>query len=294
MKQLPTICGQAVGLIFLVSGFAKAADAAMFANLLGAYGTIWLGVASPLIILTEIVLGLLLVFRIRLRQTAIVATAFVLCLTIAYTYGMVFRNVTDCGCFGRISFLNRSPWFTYLRNALMVVCLICAALKGEQKLLTISNTVYMAIVGSIACFMTGFSFRGAEVLKKHNSTVSRPKMLADTPLADYISVSPDSTYLVFAFSYSCPYCINSINNIDQYEQTGVVDKVIGLVAEDSVSSAFFYNYFSPSFEIRELPMEQMMRFCRSLPTSFFLHGDTITNAYEGPAINPVLLLLHEE
>lgn len=293
MKRIATISGQIVGIIFLLSGFAKAADSALFANILGSYGTIWFGVVSPVIILMEIILGLLLVFQIRPRQIATIATLFIVVLTIGYTYGLLFRGVTDCGCFGHIAFMNRAPWFTYMRNAIMVVALLMAIYKADACTITIRRIIYISCVSCIACFMMGFSFRNAEILKKHNSTVPRQKMLADTSLADYITVGPDSTYLVFAFSYSCPYCINSIYNIEQYERVGVVDRVIGLVAEDSVASSFFYRYFDPSFEIHELPMQQMMRFCRSLPTSFFIHGDTITQAIEGMAINPILLITHQ-
>lgn len=182
-----------------------------------------------------------------------------------------------------------------IRNTLMLVALIPAALYADYKCLTISNILYMSCVFCIACFMTGFSFRHAQVLKhKKKTSTFRHIPLSRSSLSEFISVSPDSTYLVFAFSYSCPYCLNSINNVDQYERVGVVDKVIGLVAEDDTAKDFFYQYFSPSFEIHELPMEQMMRFCKSLPTSYFLHGDTITKTYEGLAINPVLLISRQE
>lgn len=291
MKRMITFAaGFIVGTIFLFSGFAKAADTAAFADLLGQYGASWIGFVAPMVVLVEVLLGLLLVFRVQVRRTAVCTVVFLGGVTLVYTYGLLFHGVTDCGCFGQAAVLNHSPKLTYGRNLLLSVLSLWLVWKGESRPLSFSVVVYVAMVAAVACFMTGFSFRRASVLKQTRQKEAPTHMLADTPLADYVRMSQDSTCLVFAFSYSCPYCLNSVNHISLYEEMGIVDRVIGLAVQDSVAETFFYRYFSPSFAIRNLPIEEMQRFTRTFPTAFFLHGDTIVNVVEGLMPHPVLLL----
>ena len=146
----------------------------------------------------------------------------------------------------------------------------------------------MAVIAVIVMFMCGFSMHGAKCLQKQN--IFHPIALADSPLASLVTCSQDSTYLVFAFSYSCPYCQNSIGNVNQYTQMHAVDKVIGLALEDQTAQVRFERLFDVNFEIRNISQINMVRLSTTLPVTYMIRHDTIVSRYTGMVVSPALLM----
>lgn len=289
-QQLPKIFRFLVGLVFLLSGLLKAIDTSAFADLMSEYGETWFGFAAPLVIFVEIFLGIMLVFDFYPKQTAIITSIFLLVVSSIYLYGITARGITNCGCFGPITWLNSIPWLTFLRNAILLLMLLPSFLSStkESPKPTISSIAFMALIAVVVMFMCGFSMHGAKCLQNQNSF--QPIPLKDSQLSELITCSPDSTYLVFAFSYSCPYCQNSIGNVNQYQQMGLADKVIALALEDSIAKARFDRLFDTNFEIREISQFSMYRLTTTLPTTFFIRHDTIFSQYSGMVVSPALLI----
>ena len=289
-QQLSKIFRFLVGLVFLLSGLLKAIDTASFADLMSEYGALWFGYAAPLIIFIEIFLGIMLVCNFYPKQNALIVSIFLLAVSSVYLYGVAARGITNCGCFGPISWLNSKPWITFLRNAILLLMLIPSFLpsKEESPKPTISSIAFMAVIAVVVMFMCGFSMHGAKCLQKQNSF--QPITLKESLLSELISTNQDSTYLVFAFSYSCPYCQNSIGNVNQYQPMGFADKVIGLALEDSLARARFERLFDTNFEIREISQISMYRLTNTLPTTFFIRHDTIFSQYSGMVVSPALLI----
>ena len=129
---------------------------------------------------------------------------------------------------------------------------------------------------------------GAKCLQKQNTF--QPIALAESPLSEYVSVHPDSTYLVFAFSYNCPYCQNSIGNVNQYVPMGMADRVIGLAVEDPVARNRFDRLFDMNFSIQEISMFQMYRLTTVLPATFYIRHDSVISQYNGMVLSPALLM----
>ncbi len=289
LQQLTKYARIFVGIVFLFSALLKAIDTATFANLMSRYGAIWFGFGAPLIILVELILGILLVFDIRPHLASLATTIFLLAISAVFLYGVIIQGITDCGCFGPLTWLNSNPWLTFLRNGLLLIILVPSLIKPQSGTrLTILVTAFMAVITTIVMFMCGYTFRGADCLKKQ--TTFNPIPLTNSYLSEFISCSSDSTYLVFAFSYSCPYCQNSIGNVNQYQPMGFVDKVIGLAIEDSIAYYRFSRLFKTNFEIREIQTFNMYRITNTLPTTFIIRHDSIVSQYSGMVLSPALLL----
>jgi hypothetical protein len=135
--------------------------------------------------------------------------------------------------------------------------------------------------------MCGYSMHGAKCLQRAHKPYE-PRPLAEHPLAQFISCDPDSTYLVFAFSYGCPYCQNSIGNVNQYTSMHAVDRVIGLAITDSVGRERFDRIFDYNFGIKEIPDIEMYKITSSLPVTFYIRHDSIINALAGSVTTPAL------
>ena len=289
-QQLSKIFRFLVGLVFLLSGLLKSIDTAAFANIMSEYGAMWFGLGAPLIILVEIFLGVMLVFDFYPKHISCATAIFLLVVSSIYLYGVTARGITNCGCFGPLTWLNSKPWLTFTRNGILLGMLVPTLVRPQEKgtAITVHSIVFMAVISVVVMFMCGFSLHGAKCLQKQNTF--QPIALAGSPLSEYITSHPDSTYLVFAFSYSCPHCQNSIGNVNQYEPMGVADRVIGLAVEDTIARERFNRLFDSTFEIREVSQFAMYRITHTLPTTYMIRHDSIIYQYSGQVVSAALLL----
>ena len=267
------------GLVFLISGIAKAIDISVFSNVIAQYGFENLQFISPLIVLAEVSLGLLLIFQVWQKWSAFLAALLVAGFTVVYAYGVVFKGIEDCGCFGKITALNTSPVITFLRNAILLYLLLAVWLKGENKnhlnkWIALTALIFMCLVA----FMAGYTY--PKFGKKKKSKEYTAQAIENTVLKDFITTSKDSAYLVFAFTYTCPHCLNSIANLKEYEQSGVVDKVIGLALGDSVIEKKFMEIFKPNFTIKNHSRE-LLRLTNNFPTAYFIRNDSVVMEFAG-------------
>lgn len=266
------------GLVFLISGIAKSLDIAVFSDTITQYGFDAFRFLSPLISLSEVLLGLLLVFRIWQKWIAFAGILLLVGFTFIYTYGIFFKGIEDCGCFGQISILNTSPALTFVRNALLICMLIVIWRKGENK----QNAnkwiaIIILLIMCIAAFMSGYSYRNVKKNKRNYT----PQAITDSVLKDFITTSKDSTYLIFAFTYSCPHCLNSIENLKQYESSKAVNKVIGVALSDSILEKKFIENFNPNFLIKNYPAKTLFHLTKTFPHAYYIKNDSIVMEFYG-------------
>ena len=279
-----------VSIVFLLSAFLKAINTATFADLMSRYGSLWLGFGAPIIIFLEFFLGILLLFNMRPRLVSCIATTFLIFVSAIFLYGVIYKDITDCGCFGPLTWFNSKPWLTFLRNGILLALLIPSILKPQRGAnFSIPTIVFMALIGIVVMFMCGFSMHDAKCLQTQQERFE-PILLPESKLSDLVSCTSDSTYMVFAFSYNCPYCQNSIGNVNQYQQMGYVDKVIGIAIENTEARERFDRLFETNFTIQEVSEWTMAQLTHTLPTVYFIRHDSIINQYSGMVVSPALLL----
>lgn len=279
-----------VGGVLLLSGLLKAMHTAAFADLMSQYGAGWFGYAAPVIIAVELFLGILLFLNARPRLFAALTVVFIAIVSVIFLYGVLARGITDCGCFGPLTWLNSRPWITFVRNALIIALLLPSLLSEQQGTpLTRSSFACMTAVAAMVMFLCGYTMHGAQCLKAAPKPF-RPLPLAEHPLSEFVTCHPDSTYMVFAFSYTCPHCLNSIGNVSQFVSMGVVDHVIGLSVKDFFGGERFRRLYQPDFPIREISPEQMHCLAPSLPVTFFVHHDTLVDVIRGSVVSPAIAM----
>ena len=120
-------CRIAAGIVFAFSGFVKAVDpwgtALKVNEYLSIYGlddlipysmifSIWLCGA-------ELMMGLMLTFKVRTRLISIFALASMTFFTILTFLSATWIPVEDCGCFGDA--LKLTPWQTFFKNVVLLV-----------------------------------------------------------------------------------------------------------------------------------------------------------------------------
>lgn len=282
MNRRIEYCSIAAGIVLLVSGFAKALDTAAFARLLTQYGSDTLRRAAPVLVCAELLLGLALLLGIRLRRAGAAATLLIGAVTAVYAYGLLFREVTDCGCFGPQSVLNGPPAVTFLRNGVLLA-LTAAVWRGGGDAGAVRPAVGCVLLGAmcLGTFICGYTLRAGASSRMPFRYEERREAIAGTPLAELANLSADSTYLVFAFSYTCPHCLNSIENLKRYEEQGAVDRVVALGLEHPAAERRFREVFRPGFELHSLPAQTLFRLTNDFPKAWYIRRDSVRAVLEG-------------
>lgn len=121
-----------VGLVFVFSGFVKAIDPLGFTYKIEDYFNAFGGVFQSLAILAfaasialstlELVIGLNLIFKIKIKLTLIISLLFMMVMTPLTLYVAIANPVTDCGCFGDALLI--SNWATFYKNIVISALLI--------------------------------------------------------------------------------------------------------------------------------------------------------------------------
>lgn len=284
-KRLQTasaILSLILGLFYLLSGIGKILNVNAFVGVLQSYG-----VPSPLfygaaiIPPVEVLLGLGFCLFVYNRRLAAVSVVLLLAFTAGFAYAYFVRGVQDCGCFGDIDALKTSPLVSFLRNFLLLgasVYLWMRPVRRDEGALRTWKAVTLAVVGAAAFTVAGMStFRPLSSSGESIADRYLHQPVGQTPLADVVRTSADSTYLVLAYSTTCPHCWNAIENAKAFQRTGTVDRVVGLTVSSDSALAAFNAMFEPNFETRVLQPDQFRPLTNLVPTAFFIQGDRVVH-----------------
>ncbi|MDO9634144.1 MAG: DoxX family protein [Paludibacter sp.] len=129
-----------IGFVFVFSGFVKAVDPLgtvyKIEDYLVAFGGVLVSltvIAYPvafLLIALEFLIGLNLIFQVRLKLSVLVAFLFMLLMTPLTLYIAIYNPVTDCGCFGDA--LKITNWQTFNKNVLFFILTLILIIFRKQ------------------------------------------------------------------------------------------------------------------------------------------------------------------
>ena len=136
------VCRQVLAVVFIVSGFTKVIDpwgtSIKINEYLTIYGFDYLIPASMVFSIwlcgAEMMMGCMLLCKVRIRLVSIFALASMLFFTILTFLSATFIPVEDCGCFGEA--IKLSPWETFFKNlALLPMAAVVWAYYRNDKIL---------------------------------------------------------------------------------------------------------------------------------------------------------------
>ena len=125
-KLLTNLCRIILAATFILSGFTKVIDpwgtALKVNEYLSIYGLEWLEPASMTFSIwlcgAELMMGCMLLFKVRIRLISIFALASMIFFTVLTFMSATVIPVEDCGCFGEA--LKLTPWETFLKNLILL------------------------------------------------------------------------------------------------------------------------------------------------------------------------------
>ncbi|OFX88129.1 MAG: hypothetical protein A2W99_10725 [Bacteroidetes bacterium GWF2_33_16] len=267
-----------VGAFFVVSGVGKVIDTTSFSQLITQYGFGVFKLLSPPIVLIEILIGLFLLFSINPKRYSLISLILLVVFTISFAYAYFKNGVTNCGCFGTLKYSSLPPVFSFIRNFILIFLSFIVWIKYPKEKIDTEDWKKYFIISAmcLSIFISGYTFK-VPIFKKSSNINERylNKHIKDTDLSKYVKSSKDSTYLVFCFSYNCPHCLNSIENLKQYEKSKIVDRIIAIATGEEIHQQLFNENFEIDFGIRNLPGDSLFSIVNVVPTAFFIKNDTI-------------------
>jgi hypothetical protein len=282
-----------IGALFLISGIGKVIDTGGFSNLIYQFGLGYLMILSPLIVLFEILLGLFLILLINPKRYSMISFILLILFTISFAYAHFKYGINNCGCFGTIRATTLPPIFSFIRNFILIMMSIILWIKyPKEKIESVVWKKYLIVsVMSISIFIAGFTFRIPFFLTNKSETHEfQDQNINNTELSKYIETSPDSTYLIFCFSYTCPYCWNSIENLRSFRNNNSVDSVVVFATGEMTDKLIFEQNFKPDFIIKDLPAEAMDRLTTLYPTAFYVERDTVKVIIQSELPSPFIFV----
>ncbi len=139
-NRIADICRIVFGLVFVFSGFVKTVDpwgtAIKITEYLNTYGfeplnnyrfgfAIWFCAA-------ELMMGLMMIFKIKTRLISIFAVAIMTFFTILTFFSATWMPVEDCGCFGDA--LKMPPWASFAKNVVLLALAVIVYLNARKTL----------------------------------------------------------------------------------------------------------------------------------------------------------------
>ena len=140
-----------------------------------------------------------------------------------------------------------------------------------------------------ATFVAGMSYNPYAFT--HKIHPYKNKRLEDLPIVSYTTAQKEESELLFFFTYSCPHCINSMENLKAWGTTKAVDKLTAYVVDpadtqiDSLRNIFQYRY--PSIHVNELSKD-ITNFIEAYPSAFLIKNDTVRQVIIGELPSPYL------
>lgn len=151
LKIAAMVCRVLVGVIFAFSGFVKAVDpwgtALKVNEYLSIYGFEELQPASMVFSIwlcgAELMMGLMLIFRVRTRLISIFALISMTFFTILTFLSATWIPVEDCGCFGDA--LRLSPWKTFFKNLIILPMVVVVWYRYRHQRIFVINKIEVAL-----------------------------------------------------------------------------------------------------------------------------------------------------
>ncbi|MEI6750228.1 MAG: MauE/DoxX family redox-associated membrane protein, partial [Bacteroidota bacterium] len=158
MRTFVNIIRSITGLVFMFSGFVKGIDPMGFAYRLEDYYNVYhiswlmrLALTFSIALCTvEFVLGVMLLFKLRIRITAVLVLLMMLFFTLLTFYDALTNLVPDCGCFGDA--IKLSNWQTFYKNIVLIIFAFIVFIyrRKQDTALPAKRQWSYAIIASVA------------------------------------------------------------------------------------------------------------------------------------------------
>ena len=273
-----------IALTFIFSAYSKLVNTSEFAEIIYNYGFGRLNFLAPVIVIFELLLGLNLLFFIRVKQTLLITLITLILFTLIFSYGLFFKNIESCGCFGSFfSKLLDNPLALYIKNTILIaLSFIAYKLSKNEKIKELNlKLIVISIITSFGIFFSGYTFKPSQEVNSVSIDRFLNKTTAKVGLENFYKFSEDSTYIAVIFSYTCPHCLNTMANVNLFKESGYVDNIVYLPVGGGQAKIDFdknYKIIGPRIDGASAGIS---RISGNYPTILFIKNNSVIFVNEG-------------
>lgn len=297
-KKLLISLSLLTGAILIFSGITKLLDINSFiATVQADYGLGLLAIFSPLLIITELWIGVRLLLLIKTKNTALITFIFLITLSLVYTYGLIWGNAHNCGCFGGILEKYSNPTTTYIRNVVLIAfmwILKQSTLKISYNLqspifrIAILAATFTAGLVTTPTKIIGIAKQG--LIKNTTQTEITINKNAIS-LTEKYKLKSQTSYLLFFYSDNCPYCLNSIENVKLFNEKKHVDSVVfvhvGHSNKRNIEFIMNYHQVDTAYRLENMQPADFHHISNIYPTALIIKNSKQYFKHKGMVPSPL-------
>jgi thiol-disulfide isomerase/thioredoxin len=272
-KLISKILSISLGLIYIISGVAKAANINGFADITMQYGFSKLYILAPIITFIEIALAFALLFFWKTRKVAWFSLGFIVFLSLVFLIGFIFLGIEDCGCLG--SFYQIPVWLSILRNIFMIFAsywLYKNAIEFRMNRFEIAKPITAFGLGLVTLCITGFEMKETY----YEISYTQGNRIKNTFLEEY-EQSDGTKRLIFIFTPRCGHCKKITPTLNKLLKQRKYDEIIGLYPKE-IPERFvkkYLNNLKPIFKTVPIPNDSIRKITRGFPLFLTLKNGEI-------------------
>lgn len=245
IKVLKIIVSVGIGLFFIVSAVLKLLSLDNFELYIYSFNIVgfsWSGLVARGIIACEILIGILLIIRVKYKWAWWFAMLMLVGFSFLLVYVMLFRNDSNCHCMGDL--VELKPSLSLVKN-IVTIGLLLLVRKEEDfrfkgRILALVLAVVFAVVPPFVLFPMDDVYNLISKSDDMNySETDFNALMADSTMQD-VHID-DGNYLVGFVASGCPYCRTSGLKLSEMVDNNHLDtnRILFFVWGDSASVAAF-------------------------------------------------------
>ncbi|GEM_PF-4032915 len=290
-----------LGILLLTAGILKLINInSLIIQIKAEYELGFFSLLVPVLILIEIYFGLNLVTLSNTKKIALSTFVLISFYTLFSLYVQIFHNGNSLYSGSSMKILSTGSLFLfYSTNIIMIAISYYIYHKGNKTTnLHILRTIQIIFIGVI--FTTGFQLNNrlvSSVLKSytpHTDKKTTENKNLNKKLHKDFNLDSSKTYMLFFFSKSCSYCLNSIENIKLYQEKKLVDSVILIQSElgksDKINSKlnYYHDLEENNIQLKIIQPEIFGKYVRVYPTTLFIKNNKIQITHKGLMPAPLI------
>ncbi|WP_028888807.1 MauE/DoxX family redox-associated membrane protein [Tenacibaculum ovolyticum] len=259
-----------LSVIYLLSAVGKTLDFSPFKQKVLEYAPN-IGFLAYFIIALEYFLALSFATWIFKKVVPKVSIAFLLMLSLVYSYGYFQLGIKECDCFGSFDVLNSSKIEVVLLKNTFLLLLSFFLLK--QLKTTISKRTVKILISIVIVFLTTFQ------VFKFNASKSSGFVFKNIGNSIYdsgvtISNEMKKAEYWFLFSPNCIHCKNAIPHMNDIANGG--EKVIGIsILEKKEDFNTLKNSMKVDFPVEFITRNALRKLTKNVPVLLTIKNDTV-------------------
>lgn len=286
--KISTALALVLGLLFVFSGVTKLLDVQSFVLLVSGYPLF--SFVSPLAMIIpplEILLGAGLLLLMYTKRLALITAGVLVFFTAVYLYGYYSVGISDCGCFGGLGFLDSSPTVVVIRNLTLIAASLFIWKTGTLTYYSkqMKAKKYSLYTGAVLFFVLAFISSNNPLMKQE--PVTQGMDVAISSIVDFANLEEDKTYVIFVYSMTCPACWSSVEVINEYVNSDIVDEVIGITYGSRAQVEEFTNRFDAKYITYMVNRGLFQELATVTPTTFLVKNNVVVDELGYPIPTPV-------